>query len=95
MFAKCVKCGASKDLVGLVFTRGGMVCKNCYSEKDSLYDQDAIIDVMKLYFTKLDKLKEEKIDVNCSKVKSFYLRYYEEYLGYESKSKKILDKINK
>ena len=93
MFKSCVNCGKSTHLLGFVFSKGGMICKDCYKEYDSLYDTNVVLDVIKLYFTKLDKLKEEKIEINYNGVKAFYQRYYQEYLGYTSKSEHILDKI--
>ena len=93
MFKSCVNCGKSTHLLGFVFSKGGMICRDCYKEYDSLYDTNVVLDVIKLYFTKLDKLKEEKNEVNYNGVKAFYQRYYQEYLGYTSKSEHILDKI--
>ena len=93
MFKRCVSCGKSARLLGFVFSKGGMICEDCYKEYDSLYDTNVTIDVIKLYYTKLDKLKEEKDEVNYNGLKAFYQRYYQEYLGYTSKSEKILDKL--
>ena len=89
----CVICGKKDNLLGFVFSRGGMICKSCYKTADSLYDRDVIVDVIKLYYTKLDVLKENEFEINYNGIKDFYLRYYNDYLGYNSKAKHIFDKV--
>ena len=90
---KCVECGNNKNLLGFVFNKGGLICKDCYRSEYSLYDFDTINDIIYLYYTKLDVLKENEKEMNFEKIKAFYTRYYEEYLGYVSKSSKIMSKI--
>ena len=89
----CVNCGKKENLLGFVFARGGMICRNCYKTSDSIYDKDVTVDIIKLYYTKLDALKENEFDINYNGIKDFYIRYYSEYLGYNSKSKNIFDKV--
>ena len=43
--------------------------------------------------TLVDVLKENEKELNFERIKAFYTRYYEEYLGYVSKSSKIMSKI--
>lgn len=90
---KCVECGNNKNLLGFVFSKGGLICKNCFKSEYSLYDFDTINDIIFLYYTKLDSLKDNEKEIHFEKIKAFYTRYYEEYLGYVSKSSKIMSKI--
>ncbi len=89
----CVNCGKKENLLGFVFSRGGMICNSCYKGTDSLYDRGITVDVMKLYYTKLDVLKENEFDIDYNGIKEFYIRYYNDYLGYTSKAKHIFDKV--
>ena len=91
----CVKCGKRENLLGFVFNMGGMICTDCYDQSYVLYESgtNTINNIRYLYYTKLDVLKENEKEMNFSDIRRFYQRYYFEYLGYESKSYKILSKI--
>lgn len=90
---RCVNCGSKDFLLGFVFEQGGMKCKNCVSLNDKFYDNDVINIIIKMYYVKLNDLKDKEFDFDYESVKAFLNRYYNEYLGYSSKSEKILAKI--
>lgn len=93
---KCVKCGKKEKLFAFVLKDGGMKCENCINMHDHLIiDKDLLDTIYKMYYLKLDVLKENVFDFDYEKTKEFFERYYEEFLGYISKSNKIFDKINK
>ncbi len=93
----CTKCGNTKNLKGFVFNNGGMICKDCISINDTLIDTSITENLIKMYYIKLDELiniKDSFNDINYSMLFSFLDRYYETYIGYISKSSKIINKIN-
>ena len=74
------------EKVKIVIVGGGaLLLKNIISRAtpdiDTLNFYEALSDIM------------EKYDMNFGEIKAFYTRYYSEYLGYNSKSDKILSKI--
>lgn len=90
---KCVDCGKKEDLVGFVFRDGGMKCHNCLKPSDIIYDNNVINDVIMMYYTKLDNFNSHELNVDYAKTREFIDRFYNEYLGFTSKSSKILAKI--
>ena len=94
-FSSCATCGKS-ELYAFDKNAGRSFCKKCYHNTyDTIYGEE--FEVFKfLYLCKMEYLNKEVLD----KVPMFYDHlndyideYYDLYLGYKSKSKKIITRI--
>lgn len=93
---KCVRCGNTGKLYAFVLKDGGMKCINCINPNDKLIrDKELLNTIYKMYYLKLDVLKENIFEFDYKKTKAFFEEYYEEFLSYVSKSNKIFEKLNK
>lgn len=93
---KCVKCEAKENLLGFVLSDGGMKCSTCLTPSDVLISDKSFLEtIYKMYYLKLDVLKENQFDFDFNKLKGFIDDYYREFLSYSSKSDKIFKQINK
>lgn len=96
MFSKCVECGRRDDLVGFDFLKGGMKCTNCDMHTADYYNQEVIEVLRFLYLTKMELLKIEILDGLpdfTSEAGKFLDRYYEHFLGFQSRAQKIIKKM--
>ena len=98
VLSKCVKCGKKQVLIGFSMDDGGMLCMDCVSDMKHLKTGKYIELFRYLYFAKLDNI--DVIDINTKyensvfdDLDSFIDDYYETYIGYVSRSRKILDKM--
>lgn len=93
---KCVKCEKKENLVAFVLKDGGMKCSDCLTLSDKIINDKELLDtIYKMYYLKLEVLKNNKFNFDFNKLKEFIDLYYQEFLSYSSKSDKILNKIIK
>lgn len=94
VFSKCVSCGNKENLVGFAFNFGGMKCSNCMQIDEFIYPSDTIKEIKNIYLIKLEKLvlliQNDELKYNYDKISRFLDLYYEQYLGFVSKVKKVL-----
>lgn len=93
---KCVKCSKTENLKAFVLKDGGMKCHFCLSVNDvSINDQNLLEAIYKMYYVKLDVLKENVFYFDKFKLKEFIDSYYLEFLSYDSKADRIINSIKK
>ena len=91
----CIVCGNKKEIVTLSSEKGGLICRNCYTDERIM--PISIVKVLNMYYlveiksiSKLS-LKEDIInDIN-----RFLTSYYDDYTGLYLKSKDFLKTIQK
>lgn len=98
-FSKCINCGSKENLEYFDFYNGGMKCHDCTNQLgDKLYN-GMMVDVMKfLYNMKIENLTDDVIKdlPNYYEDISVFLdEYYQNFLGYHSVAKNVIEKINK
>jgi DNA repair protein RecO (recombination protein O) len=97
IFSKCTECGRRDQLIGFDFLRGGMKCAKCDSFSNVYYNQEVIEILRYLYLTKLEEISFEdlnKLPNQVTEIYNFLNRYYEHFLGYQSRALKIIKKIS-
>ena len=98
VLSKCVKCEKKQVLVGFSMDDGGMLCMDCVNDMKHLKTGKYIELFRYLYFAKTDEINiseiNDKYDESVFKnLDDFLDDYYETYIGFISKSRKILNKI--
>lgn len=99
--SNCFKCGTKDNLYSLELATGTSKCKNCFTLNEETIYGDNYNLFRLLYVTKMPMFTKENI-MNLSnkyseeidEVNSFLDSYYEHYLGYKSRTKRIINKIN-
>lgn len=99
--SNCFKCGTKENLYSLELATGTSKCKNCFTLNEETIYGDNYNLFRLLYVTKMPMFTKENI-MNLSnkyseeidEVNSFLDSYYEHYLGYKSRTKRIINKIN-
>lgn len=91
----CIVCGNKKEIVTLSSEKGGLICKNCYTNERIV--PISLVKVLNMYYlvdiksiSKLS-LKENVI----SEINRFLTIYYDDYTGLYLKSKDFLKTIEK
>lgn len=93
---KCVKCSKTENLKAFVLKDGGMKCHFCLSVNDVLIDDQNLLEaIYKMYYVKLDVLKDNVFCFDKFKLKEFIDSYYLEFLSYDSKADRIINSIKK
>lgn len=98
VLTKCVKCGKKQVLVGFSLSDGGMLCMDCVRDMKNLRTGKYIDLFRYLYFSKTEEIDAQEVNTLYDKsvfndLDRFLDDYYETYIGYVSKSRKILSKI--
>ncbi|MDD3341744.1 MAG: DNA repair protein RecO [Bacilli bacterium] len=91
----CAICGEKTCIVTLSSTKGGYICKNCYSGEDMVSTKT--IKLIRMFFY-LDIAKIEKLEIGNrekSEITYFLDAYYDSYAGLYLKSKNFLRNLNK
>lgn len=91
---KCGDCESRNNLISFDFENGCMICEDCSINHKNLYRGNYIELFRKMYLNKLDlMINDDNIisDKDYSDLNKFVNLYYETYIGYTSKSSKILD----
>ncbi len=94
VFNKCVECDSRENLIGFSFYGGGMKCSSHIENNDYIYDNQVISVLRVLYNTKLNEINLN-MDIDFGSLDDFLTRYYEYYLGFKSKVKKIIEDCEK
>lgn len=91
----CIMCGNKKEIVTLSSEKGGLICKNCYTEERIV--PISIVKTLNMYYlvdiksiSKLS-LKDEVIN----EINRFLTIYYDDYTGLYLKSKDFLKTMQK
>lgn len=91
----CILCGNKKEIVTLSSEKGGLICKNCYTNERIV--PISLVKVLNMYYlvdiksvSKLS-LKEDVIN----EINRFLTSYYDDYTGLYLKSKDFLKTIQK
>ncbi len=91
----CISCGRKTDIITLSSEKGGLICKNCYTNERIV--PISIVKVINMYYLvdikSIDKIeiKEEIIE----EINRFLNSYYNDYTGLYLKSKDFLKTIAK
>lgn len=91
----CAICGRKTSIVTLSATRGGYICKECFTN-DRIVSEKTIKLIRMLYYVAIEKIS--KLDVNktiCRELNTFLEEYYDRYTGLYLKSKNFLRNLNK
>lgn len=91
----CIVCGSKKEIATLSSEKGGLICKNCYSQERivpiinvKILNMYYLVDIKSI--SKLS-IKEEVIN----EINRFLTSYYDDYTGLYLKSKDFLRTIQK
>ena len=93
MIDGCSICGTTNDIITLSSTRGGYVCRNCYTDEGIVSDK-AVKLVRMFYYVDISSIT--KLDISSDTLKEinqFIEDYYDRYTGIYLKSKNFLKKI--
>lgn len=93
MLDGCSICGSTKDIITLSSTRGGYVCRNCYTDEGIVSDK--VIKLIRMFYY-VDIASITKLDISTDTLKEinqFIEDYYDRYTGIYLKSKNFLRKI--
>ncbi len=91
----CVNCGNKKEIVTLSTEKGGLICKNCYTDEKVL--PLSIIKIINMYYL-VDIKSINKLDIKediINDINRFLTSYYDDYTGIYLKSKDFLRTIEK
>ena len=91
----CIMCGSKKDIVTLSSEKGGLICKNCYTDEKRL--PLSIVRTINMYYL-VDIKSIDKIvipDNIINDINRFLTGYYDDYTGLYLKSKDFLKTIAK
>ena len=93
MLDGCSICGSTKDIITLSSTRGGYVCRNCYTDEGIVSDK-AIKLIRMFYYVDIASITKLNISTDTLKeINQFIEDYYDRYTGIYLKSKNFLRKI--
>lgn len=91
----CMMCGNKKEIVTLSSEKGGLVCKNCYTNERIV--PISIVKVLNMYYLveikSISKLSLKDDVIN--EINRFLTCYYDDYTGLYLKSKDFLKTIQK
>ena len=94
-FTSCAICGNKKDIVTLSEKKGGLLCKNCYTD-EKLIPLD-VVKILNIYFlVDIKSINKLSIDKKiASEINRFLTSYYDDNTGLYLKSKDFLKTIEK
>lgn len=96
IFSHCIQCESKENLRGFDLYNGGVKCSKCLEATDFLYPEAIINKIKYLYLVKLEQVDEQALR-SCmdasAQLEEFINRYYDHYLGYQSRVQKIYKKI--
>lgn len=92
----CVRCGKQENITTFDIDSGGLVCSDCLTSNDNVFDINIVKLLKLLSQVKLENIGETKV----SESNRYYLRkilseYYNKYTGMKSNSLKTLEEISK
>ena len=89
----CISCGSKKDIVTLSSERGGLICRNCYTNERIVPLN--IVKILNMYYL-VDIKSINKLDIDkdiVNEINRFLSLYYEDYTGLYLKSKEFLKNV--
>ena len=91
----CIMCGNKKEIVTLSSEKGGLVCKNCYTDERII--PISYVKVLNMYYlVDIKSISKLSIDKNIiNEINRFITSYYDDYTGLYLKSKDFLKTIQK
>ncbi len=91
--SSCISCGNKKDIITISESRGGLVCKNCYSDERIV--PISIVKTLNMYYlVDIKSINSVKLDKNIVfEINRFLESYYDDYTGLYLKSKDFLKKL--
>lgn len=89
----CILCGSKKNIITLSSEKGGLICKQCYSDEKIIPIK--IVKVLNMYYlVDIKSIKKLNIDKYIIKeINNFLQTYYSDYTGLYLKSKDFLKTI--
>lgn len=91
----CILCGSNKNIVTLSSEKGGLICRDCYTNERIMPLE--VIKILNMYYLvdikSINKLNIKKEIVE--EINNFLSAYYEDYTGLYLKSKDFLKTIQK
>lgn len=92
---ECAICGNKNSITTVSGSRGGLICKNCFTN-ELIVDEKTIKLLRMLYYVDIDKISNTNINEKIKKeVNNFIDEYYDLYTGLYLKSKSFLKNLNK
>ena len=91
----CISCGNKKDIVTLSSEKGGLICRNCYTNERIV--PLSIVKILNMYYL-VDIKSINKLDIKkdiIEEINRFLTSYYDDYTGLYLKSKDFLKTIQK
>lgn len=90
----CSVCGTKKDILTLSTEKGGLICKNCYTN-ERIMSLDAIKILNMYYLVDIKSITSLNIKDNIKEeINNFLNIYYEDFTGLYLKSKDFLHQMN-
>jgi len=94
IFTKCVECNCKTNLKGFVINSGGMKCSNDILSTDRISEGYVTKDIKNMYLTKLSELKKnDDFQYHYNEDNDFLDEYLQTFMGYKSKTEKIMKEI--
>lgn len=91
-FDSCAVCGKT-NILTVSTSKGGFVCKNCYTN-EKIVNPKTIKILRMLYYVDISKISKTNISLEVKKqIDDFINEYYDRYTGLYLKSKKFLKQI--
>jgi len=91
----CILCGNKKEIVTLSSEKGGLICKNCYTQERVV--PISIVRILNMYYL-VDIKSISKLAIKddvINEINKFLTSYYDDYTGLYLKSKDFLKTIQK
>lgn len=90
---ECVLCKSKNNIVTLDGSRGGYVCKSCYTN-EKIVSKETIKLIRMYYYVEISSISKFNIkDIVKNEIDSFINAYYEDFTGIYIHSKKFLKNI--
>lgn len=91
----CIVCGSKKEIVTLSSEKGGLICKNCYTQERIVPISN--VKILNMYYL-VDIKSVSKLSIKedvINEINRFLTSYYDDYTGLYLKSKDFLKTIQK
>ena len=91
----CCVCGNDKQIITINVSKGGYICKNCFSN-EKIFDEKTIKLIRLFNYVEIEKISKIEVSDKIKKELSEFIdEYYDRYTGIYLKSKKIIKNIKK
>lgn len=90
----CSICGSDKAIVTISASRGGCVCRNCFTN-EGFVSEKTVKMIRMYYYVEVKNISKLDVSTEVSReVNQFLDDYYERYTGLYLKSKEFIKKVN-